>query len=863
MYQLINILSIFKSLKNILIFFIIFFIINISLYSQGSLLVFSAIESGDLVRLKEVISGGADYQSPNQDGISPVMLSVQRNNKAILQYLVTLPLQLELEDFEGNNIFHYLSTSDDEFVFKKIFSKLNTKSIVIKKNKDGYSPLWKAVENENYLFVNLLLKNGADANDYNLESKPILLLAHEKNLSLNSSKSKKIFLDLIYSGANVNIRTSNSINESSNLKKSLLHEITEIGNRELCKLLIDKGANYKEKIGNNSLLHIAVKKGKEGPALLYLNHAILIDEKGDNGDTPLIISIKENYDSIIKNLLDKGANVNLSNFHGDTPLSVAVGQGNISIINLLIERGADINHLNEMGNTLLMEACRGTNINRKDQNIIISLLIKSGINLNAKNIYGNSAISYSINTKNLKLVKHLLKIGADINILDSNGNTLVHKIVLLALFERLKNKELDEIIDLLIANGANPNIRNNDGYTPLHLAVKPANDKDEKAAYQLVQKLLDYSADPNIEDKVGATSFDYAKGDVLKLLKTSSGTNSNFDEIKEITNTSSSDISLGLDSDEAGLFHLGDFEMKKIASKYSKDRKLEKQVLTENALLQYLNSGDGIYYLGSNVSSQNPKLCNIVLQKLNFNLQEIWLKVIEEGVICQSSAPFSIYGNKKDLLYIQYSVNKKFKLVRINQINGNKLFEVFTQDLFYNVNFIKNNLYFLSNRGVYIYTYDLKFIENKIWNEKKNLLVYFTETAIYSISPNLSKPGFSITKSDLKYEQIWKKKYSSQKEDTPKFLYTNGIDIYIAGETLGNLHGNQNKGKSTSDIFVIKMDTNGNRLATFQVGSPKDDRISGIHIDKEGKIFIHGTTIDKIKETSNIGKEDIYIVKIK
>jgi hypothetical protein len=231
--------------------------------------------------------------------------------------------------------------------------------------------------------------------------------------------------------------------------------------------------------------------------------------------------------------------------------------------------------------------------------------------------------------------------------------------------------------------------------------------------------------------------------------------------------------------------------------------------------------------------------------------------------MCQSSAPLAIFGNKKDLLYTQYSVNKKLKIVRISQENGTKLSEVFTQDLFYNVNFIKNNLYFLSNKGLYIYSFDLKFIENKIWNEKKNLLVYFTETAIYSIIPNLSKPGFSISKSDLKYEQIWKKKFSSQKEDTPKFLYTNGIDLYIAGETLGNLHGNQNKGKSTLDIFVIKMDTNGNRLATFQIGSPKDDRINGILIDKEGKIFIHGTTIDKIKDTSNMGKEDIYIVKIK
>jgi ankyrin repeat protein len=286
-------------------------------------------------------------------------------------------------------------------------------------------------------------------------------------------------------------------------------------------------------------------------------------------------------------LIEKGANMNLGNFHGDTPLSLSVKQGNLSLMNLLIEKGADIQHVNELGSTLLMEMCRGSISNRKDQNKMISIFIQSGIQINAKNIYGNSALSYALNTKNNHLIKTLLKLGGDVNISDSNGNTLIHKTVLLALFERLKNKDLDEIMDILLGYGANPNLKNNDGYTPLHLATKPAKDKDEKASVQIIQKLLDYSADPKMEDRLGATAFDYGKGNILKLLKTSDITSNGMEEFLDIMNTSGVDLSLGLDLEPSGIFHLGEYDTKKIVSKMMFNQNIVFFLKKEKKSLEY------------------------------------------------------------------------------------------------------------------------------------------------------------------------------------------------------------------------------------------------------------------------------------
>ncbi len=831
--------------------------------AQGSPLIFSAIESGDLLRLKESIQAGADYQSPNSEGISPILLAIQRNNKPIINYLLSLPLQIDMQDKDGNNILHFLSSMEDESLIKLIFSKEGIRNAVRNKNKEGLSPLWMAVESVNDYYVNLLLKNNADPNDLNPESKPILLLAHEKHLSLKSSKTKNIFINIIQSGANVNIRTTNLISESSDQKKSLLQEMTEIGENDTCKLLIDKGANYKEKIDGNTLLHIAAKKGREPLINLYLNHALKIDEKGENGNTPLFVAIQEKNESIIKLLIDRGANVNLGNFHGDTALSLSVKQGNLSLMNLLIEKGADIQHVNELGNTLLMEVCGSSIANRKDQKKMISIFIQSGIQINAKNIYGNSALSYALNIKNSHLIKTLLKLGGDVNISDSNGNTLIHKTVLLALFQRFKNKELDEILDILLGSGANPNLKNNDGYTPLHLAVKPAKEKDEKASLQVVQKLLDYSADPNIEDRLGATAFDYGKGNILKLLKTSDRSTDRLEEFSDITNTSGKDLSLGLDFETSGFFHLGEYDTKKIASKFTKEGKLEIQVLTEKAVYQYLNPGDGVFFLGMIPSIQNPNLCSIVVQKLNLNLQEYWISPLEEKVNCQTTFPINLLGNRKESLYAQYSINKQNKIVKFDPETGKKISEVGISESVYDANFIQNKVYFLSKKGVYVYTLDLKFIESKSWSEKKNLIVTFTDTHIYSIVPNISKPGFSITKSNLKYQQIWKKKYSSLKEDIPKYILVKGDKIFIAGETMGNFHGNLNHGKSTFDLFIIKMDTDGNRLDTQLYGTTKNDILEGILFTTDDTLYIHGTILEKIIEKPNRGKEDIFILKIK
>lgn len=55
------------------------------------------------------------------------------------------------------------------------------------------------------------------------------------------------------------------------------------------------------------------------------------------------------HEEIAKILIQKGANVNLSDSNGWTPLFVAAASGHSKIVQLLIKSGADVNLKNNLG----------------------------------------------------------------------------------------------------------------------------------------------------------------------------------------------------------------------------------------------------------------------------------------------------------------------------------------------------------------------------------------------------------------------------------------------------------------------------------------------------------------------------------
>jgi len=85
-------------------------------------------------------------------------------------------------------------------------------------------------------------------------------------------------------------------------------------------------------------------------------------------------------------------------------------------------------------------------------------------------------------------------------------------------------------------------------------------------------------------------------------------------------------------------------------------------------------------------------------------------------------------------------------------------------------------------------------------------------------------------------------------------------NIYVTGETYGNLDGNTNAGGS--EIFVTKYDSNGTKQWTELLGTSSSDRGKGIAIDLSGNIYVTGYTAGNLEGNTNAGYADIFIWKL-
>jgi ankyrin repeat protein len=221
---------------------------------------------------------------------------------------------------------------------------------------------------------------------------------------------------------------------------------------------IDDGKNINDLLNMASCSgHIQVVK-----YLLETYKNIDINKLDGHGYTALHYSSLE-FNEIVKILLEYGVNINIINNDGHTPLYYAINRCNLETINLLINNGADVNISGKDNRSFLHVAIAK---NRKD---IAKILIQSGANINALDEDYKTPLYYacSKNTRysglvyitsdiievNMNIVEYLLHNGADPNIPDIDGNTVLH------IASYANNYEC---IELLLQYGTNTEIINNE-----------------------------------------------------------------------------------------------------------------------------------------------------------------------------------------------------------------------------------------------------------------------------------------------------------------------------------------------------------------------------------------------------------------
>ena len=275
---------------------------------------------------------------------------------------------------------------------------------------------------------------------------------------------------------------------------------------------------------DNTALIRAACLGKTEVVRQLLDRGADIEAKDKNGETALIRAAWVGETKVVRLLLDRGADIEAKDKDGETALIWAACLGEAEVVRLLLDRGANIEAKGRHGYTALMVSAINGRIG------IIKILLAAGANMGAKNENGETAlilaerkgqdqvsdllrvtgVRYSADLRHaakvgdVALVSRLLDKGSDIESMDNTGET--------ALSWAAKQGQT-EVVKLLLDRGADIEAKNEDGYTALILSSKS----------EVVKLLLDRGANIEAKDKDGETASSKAvqwnRQEVIPLLK--------------------------------------------------------------------------------------------------------------------------------------------------------------------------------------------------------------------------------------------------------------------------------------------------------------------------------------------------------
>ncbi|NJL67805.1 MAG: hypothetical protein HC894_15600 [Microcoleus sp. SM1_3_4] len=116
-----------------------------------------------------------------------------------------------------------------------------------------------------------------------------------------------------------------------------------------------------------------------------------------------------------------------------------------------------------------------------------------------------------------------------------------------------------------------------------------------------------------------------------------------------------------------------------------------------------------------------------------------------------------------------------------------------------------------------------------------------------------------ISKFDSNGNEIWKKQLGTSDYDVSKGAISIGSDgsLYIVGRTNNNLPGIS---QGSTDAWVAKYDSNGNRIWVKQIGTAAWDEAKSVASDSDGNIYIAGSTKGNLGGT-NAGDADAWLAK--
>ena len=515
-------------------------------------MVFDSIFSRDMAKvatpMREMLENRILSIDSNETLLAALQFSLKHGCLELASNLLSLPLSSSNDDTYPAAVYHSVKYRRHDFL-----SELLEEDIDANATTESCSPLFAACEQVDVISARMLLKHGADPNlpcptvtDRTSISKTPLVVAVENG-------HVELVEELLRNKADVNM-TDNVGNCALHVAVNLYLEVNLKANREVVRLLLESGADPNLiPVGCKSPLSTAVVSNDTELAKLLIEKGAQLNLTDSSGKTALhhAVCCKNSAPSVVKLLLERGADVQTTDKENKSPLHCALDikipadDHNLTNLNLLLDYGADVN-ASTSGVTPLYVACR-----KNLTAIVLKMLTECDAEVNAGEcsplrsacINYNTEIAKMLLSKdadpnvpepalwaavarlNSELVSLLLSHGANVNDVDTHGNTALHSAVISAAAREEggvltdKSREEQRVVDTLLKAHADFNISNAGGKTSLHMAVEKGMLKFvramiyrgrnsgntlccacERGNVKNAEKLLMAGADPNLRE---------------------------------------------------------------------------------------------------------------------------------------------------------------------------------------------------------------------------------------------------------------------------------------------------------------------------------------------------------------------------
>ncbi len=207
------------------------------------------------------------------------------------------------------------------------------------------------------------------------------------------------------------------------------------------------------KDGNLKFVQAAAQRGAD------------VNEHSNKGKNALMFAASENHDEVAQWLIEQGADVNAVDNYGTTALIVAATAGHHEVVKLLLDSGANVQLRDDSGGAPLVNAVYFGHLET------VQLLLdnlQQDITSRLDKRDGEELLMLGAGLGHTDIVSLMVKAGIDVN-----GRGLKQRTPLMAAaaFDR------PEVAKVLLAQGADPAARDEDGQTAFSVAKDKGSDK--------------------------------------------------------------------------------------------------------------------------------------------------------------------------------------------------------------------------------------------------------------------------------------------------------------------------------------------------------------------------------------------------